>query len=141
MPRRLIFVSFYEKCLFHFSNTKIRFFCETATEKQNRKLGATPHTNIRPARMHISVLIGARKPSEVYFGFCASSCRFRWNRGGFALYRYLRQAPDFWKKNHFSIRNVSFFHGTLTVKAELRTAWQRAGVFRHRHFMRVLNWA
>jgi hypothetical protein len=25
------------------------------------------------------------QPSEVFFEFCATFCRFRWNRGGFAL--------------------------------------------------------
>jgi hypothetical protein len=33
------------------------------------------------------------------------------------------------RKNHFWICRVSFFHGTLTVKAGLHTAWPRAGSF------------
>jgi hypothetical protein len=55
------------------------------TEPDNRKLGTTPHINSRPPEMHMSALVSTRKPSEVYSELCASSCRFRWKQGGFAL--------------------------------------------------------
>jgi hypothetical protein len=73
------------KVLFHFWSTKIGFFCEAATKMRNRKLGKTPHINSISPGIHISALILLPQPSEVFFEFCASSSRFRWNRGGFAL--------------------------------------------------------
>jgi hypothetical protein len=84
-PRRPIFISYYEKCFFHFQSTKIGIICEAATETRNQKLEKTPHIYSRPAGIRISALVLLRQPSEVFFEFCASCCRFRWNRGGFAL--------------------------------------------------------
>jgi hypothetical protein len=84
-PRRPIFVLYHEKCFFHFWSTEIGFFCEAATKTRNRKLGKTPPINSRPPGIRISALVLLRQPSEVFFEFCASSCRFRWIRGGFAL--------------------------------------------------------
>jgi hypothetical protein len=74
------------KVLFLFSEYRNRvFFCEAATETRNQKIGKTPHINNRPPRIRISALVLLRQPSEVFFEFCASSCQFCWNRGGFAL--------------------------------------------------------
>jgi hypothetical protein len=81
----LIFVLSNEKCVFHFQSAEIGFFCETDTETVNGKLCTTPHINNRLAGIHISALFLSRKPLELFSGFCASSCRFHWNRGGFAL--------------------------------------------------------
>jgi hypothetical protein len=84
-PRRLIFILYNEKCFFHFQSTKIGFFCEAATETRYRKMGKTPHIYSRPPGIRISALVLLRQPSELFFEFCASSCRFHWNWGGFAL--------------------------------------------------------
>jgi hypothetical protein len=73
--------------LFPFSECQNRVFCEATMETRNQKLEKTPHINIRPPGIHISTLILLWQPLEVIFEFCASSCRFRWNRDGFALYR------------------------------------------------------
>jgi hypothetical protein len=85
IPQRMFFVSSHEKCVFHFWSVEIGFFYETATKTANRKLGTTPHINNIPHGVHISALVSSRKSSELFFGFYANSCRFRWNRGGFAL--------------------------------------------------------
>jgi hypothetical protein len=79
-----ILVWSHEKCLFHFRSAK-KGFCEAATETRNRKVGTTPHINSRPSGICISALFLLWQPLEVYSEFCASSCRFRWKRGGFAL--------------------------------------------------------
>jgi hypothetical protein len=74
-----------QKVLFPFSECRNRVFCEAATETRYRKLGKTPDINSRhPGDTHISSHFVAQ-PLEVFFKFCASSCRFRWNMGGFAL--------------------------------------------------------
>jgi hypothetical protein len=73
------------KVFFPFLECRNWVFCEAATETQNRKLEKTPHINNRPPGIRISGLVSFWQPSEVYFEFCASSCRFCWNRGGFAL--------------------------------------------------------
>jgi hypothetical protein len=73
------------KVPFPYSEYQNQVFCEAATEKRNRKLGTTPHINTRPPGIHISALVSSYKPSEVYFGFCASFYRFWWNQVRFAL--------------------------------------------------------
>jgi hypothetical protein len=73
------------KVLFPFLEYRNQVFCEAVTETRNRKLWKTPHINSRPPGIRISTLVLLRQPSEVFFEFCASSCRFRWNQGGFAL--------------------------------------------------------
>jgi hypothetical protein len=75
-PWRLIFVSYHEKCLFHFRSTEIGFFCEAATETRNRKLGKTPHINSRPPGIRISTLVLLRQPSEVFLKFVQVSADF-----------------------------------------------------------------
>jgi hypothetical protein len=73
------------KVPFPFLEYRICVFCEAATETRNRKLGKIPHVNSRPPGIRISALVFLWQPSELFFEFCASSCRFHWNRGGFAL--------------------------------------------------------
>jgi hypothetical protein len=75
-PWRPIFVSYHERCLFHFQSTKIGFFCEAATEMQNWKLGKIPHINSRPSGIRISALILLRQPSEVFLNFVQVSVNF-----------------------------------------------------------------
>jgi hypothetical protein len=84
-PWRPIFVSYHKKCFFPFLEYRNRVFYEAATETRNRKMGKTPHINSRPPGIRISALVLLRQPSEVFFEFYASSYRFRWNRGDFAL--------------------------------------------------------
>jgi hypothetical protein len=67
------------KVPFRFLEYRNRVFCEAATETRNRNLGKTPHINSRPPGIRISALVLLHHPSEVFFEFCASSCRFRWN--------------------------------------------------------------
>jgi hypothetical protein len=76
---------FPQKVHFPFSECRNRVFCEAATKMANGKLGTTPHINNRPSGIHILALVSPHKLLELFFGFYTNSCRFRWNRGGFAL--------------------------------------------------------
>jgi hypothetical protein len=68
------------KVPFTFSEYQNWFFVRQV-QKAKLKVGTTPHINSRTPRIRISALVSLRHP----FGFRASSYRFRWNRGGFAL--------------------------------------------------------
>jgi hypothetical protein len=105
-PRRPIFVLYHEKCFFHFWSTEIGFFHEAATETRNRKLGKTPHINSRPPGIRISALVLLRNPSEVFFEFCATSCRFYWNRGGFCTVALKSKPPNFLQKSFLDPQHV-----------------------------------
>jgi hypothetical protein len=75
IPRRSIFVSSHEKCLFYFQSAKIGV-CEAAIETRNRKLGRTPHINNRPSRIHISALVSLRHLQRYILEFVQAPADF-----------------------------------------------------------------
>jgi hypothetical protein len=74
-----------QKVRFPFSECQNRVFCEATTKMANGKLGTTLHINNRPSRIHIPALVSPHKLLELPFRFYTNSCRFRWNRAGFAV--------------------------------------------------------
>jgi hypothetical protein len=60
-------------------------FCEANIKTALQMLGRTSHLNNRPPGICISPLVLMHKPLKVYYEFFASSSRFRWKHGGFAL--------------------------------------------------------
>jgi hypothetical protein len=76
MPRRPIFVSSYEKCIFYFQSAEIRFFCEAATETRDQELGRIPYINNRPSRIHISAPVSLRHLQRFILNFTQAPTDF-----------------------------------------------------------------